>query len=258
MIGVGNYLIATPSELGNYKIVDIGYGPDGLVSPLAHVLRHAVDTRGVRLAEFLRVRDGRYWSLLCQDPDCCSPGGTAFTLPDAPGVLASRDVLAATLAPADGKTAESMRAATARAARMTRRAAAGEDLDAAAGAITRYGKGDRELTCDEAARITVALRNPRVRDDAWCRMDPALRKDHLQLWTDLTRLARPGYVAAPASLLAFTAWQCGNGALANEALDRALADNPQYRMAQLLRIAIDSGFPPSRARRLTPPELDNG
>ena len=168
-------------------------------------------------------------------------------------------VLAATLAPASGDTAGSMQAATARAARMARRAAAGEGPDAVTGAITRYGKGDRELSHDQAARITVALRDPRVRDDAWCQMDPALRQDHLQLWTDLTQLAQPGYVAAPASLLAFTAWQCGKGALANVALDRALDDNPQYRMAHLLRIAIDSGAPPSLARPpMTPEELADG
>src|ERR1700756_5370090 len=39
----------------------------------------------------------------------------------------------------------------------------------------------------------------------------------------------------------FCAWQRGNGALANMALDRALADDPVYTMAQLLRQAIDSG-----------------
>ncbi len=31
--------------------------------------------------------------------------------------------------------------------------------------------------------------------------------------------------------LAFCAWQNGDGALANVALDRALADNPRYSMA---------------------------
>ncbi len=79
---------------------------------------------------------------------------------------------------------------------------------------------------------------------------------HLRLWSDLSRLARPGYVAAPASLLAFVAWQSGNGALANVALDRALADDSRYSMALLLRQAIDSGAPPSLARLpMTPEEV---
>ena len=77
---------------------------------------------------------------------------------------------------------------------------------------------------------------------------------HLRLWTDLTRMARPGYVAAPAALLAFVAWQSGNGALANVALDRALADNPGYSMATLLRQVITAGAPPSLARLPMTPE----
>jgi Domain of unknown function (DUF4192) len=63
-------------------------------------------------------------------------------------------------------------------------------------------------------------------------------------------------VAAPASLFAFVAWQSGNGALANVALDRALDDDPRYSMALLLRQVIDSGAPPSLARLpMTPEEV---
>ena len=87
-----------------------------------------------------------------------------------------------------------------------------------------------------------------MRDDAWARMLPEHNAAHTRLWTDLTRLAQPGYVAAPASLLAFVAWQAGDGALANVALDRALADSRRYSMARLLRQALDSGAPPSMAR----------
>jgi hypothetical protein len=74
------------------------------------------------------------------------------------------------------------------------------------------------------------------------------------MWTDLTRLAQPGYVCAPAALLAFVAWQSGNGALANVALDRALEEDANYSMAVLLRQVIDSGAPPSLARLPMTPE----
>jgi hypothetical protein len=63
-------------------------------------------------------------------------------------------------------------------------------------------------------------------------------------------------VAAPAALLAFVAWQSGDGALANVALDRALADDPRYSMALLLRQVITAGAPPSLARLpMTPEEV---
>jgi hypothetical protein len=120
-------------------------------------------------------------------------------------------------------------------------------------AIGRYRAGDT-MGPEFAAWLTIALRELRVRDDAWARMVPEYNAAHTRLWADLTRLAQPGYVAAPAALLAFVAWQAGDGALANIALDRALADNPRYSMARLLRRALDSGAPPSAARLPMSPE----
>ncbi len=87
-------------------------------------------------------------------------------------------------------------------------------------------------------------------------MDPDFRDAHTRLWTDVVRRAEPAYLPAPAALLAFTAWQCGNGALANVALDRALDADPSYSMALLLRDTIDAGVPPSLARLpMTPEEV---
>ena len=60
-------------------------------------------------------------------------------------------------------------------------------LDAVAEVIGRYRHGGRPVTGPEAAWLTVVLRDLRVRDDAWARMDPAHQAAHLRLWTDLTR-----------------------------------------------------------------------
>jgi hypothetical protein len=133
---------------------------------------------------------------------------------------------------------------------------AAEGLNAVGSMIRTYRSGGRFATDYQVAWITVALRDLRVRDDAWARMDPEHADAHQRLWTDMTRRAQPGYVAAPASLLAFVAWQSGDGALANVALDRALADEPRYSMAQLLRQVITAGTPPSLARLpMTPEEV---
>jgi hypothetical protein len=262
--------------------VAVGYGPGELVTPLVDALRETAAGADIRLTEILRVQDGRYWSYLCTDPACCPPDGTPFgehadgealaALPDArTRVLGSREELAATVA-ADGEAAESMRTATRRAeehaARLiariaragrrssARRAVADAGLHAVSDAIARYRDGGQIQSADDAAWLTLVLRDLRVRDDAWSRMDPAHSEAHLRMWTGITRLAQPGYVAAPASLLAFVAWQSGNGALANVALDRALADDPHYSMADLLRQVIDSGAPPSMARLpMTPEEV---
>jgi hypothetical protein len=137
-----------------------------------------------------------------------------------------------------------------------RRLIAVAGVEAVIEAVTSYRKGDPLPAGNALAWLSVMLRDLRVRDDAWARMDPDYKDAHLRLWTDLTRLARPGYIAPAASLLAFVAWQTGNGALANVALDRALSDNPGYSMAHLLRQAIDGGAPPSMARPpMTPEEV---
>jgi hypothetical protein len=251
----------------------IGYGPERAVSPVAAALLLRAEEAGVTLTEMLRAEDDRYWSYVCSNPRCCPAEGTPFDLAGHPvarafaasgrRVLASRQELAATIDPADGDQATAMRLATRKAERqLTRRVAqtagvshrvARRRLVAAVGqpmivdAISRYRAGNT-LGPEPAAWLTVALRELRVRDDAWARMLPEYNAAHTRLWADLTRLAQPGYVAAPASLLAFVAWQAGDGALANVALDRALADDQRYSMARLLRRALDSGAPPTVAR----------
>jgi Domain of unknown function (DUF4192) len=259
----------------------VGYGPERLVSPVAEALRDLAPGAGITMTELLRVEGQRFWSYVCANPSCCPPEGTPFDVTDHPAaramaaegarVLASREELAASVRPVTGDAADRMRKATQQAeehvavsvervARSGRKAAvrrliAAIGLPAVTEAISRYRGGGR-LELEEAAWLTVMLRDLRVRDDAWARMRPEHREAHLRLWTDLTRLARPGYVRAPASLLAFVAWQTGNGALANVALDRALGDDPYYSMAVLLRQVIDSGAPPSLARLpMTPDDV---
>ena len=127
---------------------------------------------------------------------------------------------------------------------------------AARDAITIYRAGGQITDDDQIAWLSVVLTDLRVRDDAWARMDPEHRDAHLRLWTDVVRRACPAYVPAPASLLAFTAWQSGDGALANIAIERALDADPAYSMALLLAEAIESGMPPSAARLpMTPDEV---
>jgi hypothetical protein len=245
-----------------------GYGPGPLVTPVADAIRGAAARTGVELLDVLRVQDGRFWSYLCTEPSCCPAEGVPFAAAAHPAaavladaglpVLASRAALAATIAPLTGPAADAMTAATRRAervaARLTTRAGQqaldGPGLAAVRAAIAAYRDGGTVSSPMRHAWLALVLTRVRIRDDAWARMDPAHRDAHRRLWTDVVRRAQPGYAAAPASLLAFTAWQGGDGALANIALERALADNPGYSMALLLGDALDAGAPPSMA---TPP-----
>ena len=216
-----------------------GYGPGSLVTPLVDAIRAAAQGVGLELREILRVQDRRYWSYLCGDPSCCPADGVAFDAAAHPAaaalattrepVLADRQALAAAVAPLTGAPATAMAEETRRAgqiaarlvARAGRAALTEHGLAAVRTAIECYRDGGSIARFDRHAWLALVLASVRVRDDAWARMDPHYRDAHRHLWTDLVRRAQPGYVAAPASLLAFTAWQCGDGALANVALDRA-------------------------------------
>jgi Domain of unknown function (DUF4192) len=257
-----------------------GYGPGILVTPVAAALRAALLDAGITPRDLLRVQDGRYWSYTCQDPDCCPPDGVPFDGPEHPAAAAlaaagvaarpDRAALAASLAPLTGPAAESARRATERALRRAGEfiAAPAQEADgerrlveagreAVRAAIGIYRRGGQITDHDQLAWLTVTLADLRVRDDAWARMEPKFRAAHRRLWIDVVRCAGEAYVPAPASLLAFIAWQSGEGALANIAIERALAADPDYSMAHLIGQALDAGLPPSAARLpMTPEEVE--
>jgi hypothetical protein len=249
-------------------MVAVGYGPRRQVDTLADVLRAAAPSAGLKLHDVVRVQDGRYWSYLCCEPSCCPPDGVPFDpaahlasrilASSGHPVLPSRQALAATIAPVTDPEADAMAEATRRAERAGLRlitTGGPAALDRPGLAIVRaaigvYRDGGTITPAIGFAWLALVLVRLRIRDDAWARMDPAHHQEHRRLWTGLVRRAQPGYIAAPACLLALTAWQGGEGALANLALDQALADAPGYRMALLLRDALTAGAPPSVA---TPP-----
>lgn len=235
---------------------------------------------GVSVGEVLRADAGRYWSLLCSSRDCCPAEGRPYDPGSHPAAAAmtqagceahpDRAALARTLQPPPG-TAEQVRRATEAARRqlseLVARCEASGDRDprlraARAGraaiqqAIRTYRAGGAITAADQLAWLAMLLADLRVRDDAWARMDPAHNAEHLRLWTDVLRAAASECVPAPASLLAFTAWQAGNGALAACAIDRALAADPDYSMALLIGDAVQAGLPPSSARLpMTPAQV---
>jgi hypothetical protein len=250
----------------------IGYGPAQLVMPVLAATMDSLHSAGVELMEALRADGGRYWSVLCTDPACCPQEGRLFDPGSHPvaaamsragqPALPDRAALERTLLPPAGSTEairQSTRLAEQRLCDLGARSLADgggdpQELTAKTGraavqrAIKRYRAGERLTTGDELAWLAVLLADLRVRDDAWARMNPRYREAHVRLWTDVLRAAATEYLPAPASLLAFTAWQSGNGALASVAIDRALAARPGYSMALLLGEALDAGLPPSAAK----------
>jgi uncharacterized protein DUF4192 len=279
---IAKHAVAVLAHRRITTVIAVGYGPGRLVTPVADVFAVAARRGGLRMRELMRVEDGRYWSYLCRNVTCCPPEGVAVSarphpasaVMSAAGLAAypDRESLASTLAPVTGPQAKAMDQATQRACERAAALAAkasrqgsrdplrlviDEGRRAVREAIGSYREGGRISEDDRLAWLAVTLANLPVRDDAWARMEPGHRDAHRRLWTDVVRRAGAAWVPAPAALLAFTAWQCGEGALANIAIDRALDADPGYSMALLLRDIIDAGVPPSQARLpMTPEEVE--
>ncbi len=64
----------------------------------------------------------------------------------------------------------------------------------------------------------------------------------------LLRAAPTGRVAPVATCCAVVAWLQGDGARALMAIERALADDPDYSLAQLVGASLQSGLPPATWR----------
>jgi hypothetical protein len=216
----------------------------------------------LRVKEAVRVEDGRWWSYLCRNPQCCPAEGTPVaatpTEVGAVAVLNGRVAL-----PSRATLAERLRPVNVIAGRAVEQALAEvrpEPSKSSWAAFTaellgRYEQGCGRMSPQEVARLLAGLQDVRLRDacvDWW--YDPGRTAATVPLWTDAVRLAPPGYVAAPATLLGISAWLEGEGAFGNIALDRALADDPGYRLALLMDAVIQRGVSPSqfRAARFAP------
>jgi hypothetical protein len=244
------------------------------VSELPHraVVREALlcfTDAGVPVEEAALVRRGRWWSYDCAQ-DCC--------MPDAGNLLPGGTSPLAAASAVSGQVVEDERAALERritpvgflaAAGMTQAcdeaglelADRGERLGESAlareswalleDALDRVAPGTvRSLPDRDVARLAWGLMDEEVRDRAMGLALGSAAPAAEVLWTELIRRAPAPLDAAPATLLAVTAWVRGDGAMANVALDRALSSRPGYRMAQLLRSALDACMPPSDVRRL--------
>jgi hypothetical protein len=244
----------------------LGYGPAARVTPGVAALVTALGARGTTVLDELRVTDGRFWSYRCAELSCCPAEGTACH-PDGSVVAAAatfagqvalpdRAALVTRLSPVGGPERAVIRAATAVAEQRRHdllSSAAPSDVvggralrrageTAVREALRRHRDG-AVLDVDDVAWLGVVLTHLPVRDRAW---EQTGEQDwHVSLWTDVVRRVEPGYVAAPACLLAFAAWRTGQGALASVALERAREQQPDYPMAVLLDEVLQPGLPPS-------------
>ncbi|MEU4483133.1 DUF4192 domain-containing protein [Micromonospora sp. NPDC023966] len=239
-------------------LILVGYGTPEHLDPALRIVGDALTTAGLKVREMLRVTEARIFSLTCNDPTCCPADGTPFD-PTASlvavqatvaGLVARPDRAAVARCFTAGDSAcDSIRGATDSAtARMEAVAAIGSAAVFEAGvlavrdALRQHDNGVR-LSDEEVAWLSVLLTDRPVRDLAVDLTQP--HDQHITFWAEITRRADTPLVAAPATVLALTAWRSGDGALAVMAAEHALQVDPGYQLAHLVLHALQAGLPPT-------------
>ncbi len=109
----------------------------------------------------------------------------------------------------------------------------------------------------EIVALARALAVPEVRDASMAFATQARSRLAERLWLELTRSCPAPERAEPACLLAFYAYQRGDGGIASIALDTAENACPGHMLTKLLRDAVSAAFPPSEMRALSTRYLDD-
>jgi hypothetical protein len=106
----------------------------------------------------------------------------------------------------------------------------------------RIGRGptDRNL----CARLIGRMSDVQVRDFALGIHEEDSYDLYFAMWRELLRIAPPGFISPIACIVAAMAYEGGDGALAQKAVDRAIEDGESYPLAGLLRRVFNAGWPP--------------
>jgi hypothetical protein len=227
--GLAEELVRRVRHVDATSTVLVLYSSSGDWEPLVAGLRTRLD-----VVEALHVRDERWTSFLCSSASCCPPTGTP---------VVGSDLLAAVSA-YEGRAVLRDRAELVRSLATPTQPLA---LDAPPASLAEFRDQLGVPVGPCAAALVVALQDRRVRDEV-----ALLALDHdealLALLLELARRCSAPSDVPVCTLIALVAWLRGDGALANVALDRALAGEPGCTMALLMRAGLDAQLPPSAVR----------
>ena len=240
--------------LSIYYLPDRVNGSDSVISSLTQ----AIEKENLVLRESIVVSSGRWRSLLCQDQECCPDEGSP--MPDLhDSRIAAEQVASGKPLPFD--TIDELVASI---------SALDEDIEliefinqvekidyegdplpqqreGAEAIVDFIADFQAEGLCRDKkliALVLVRLLDLQVRDFALGSVTEDSLHTYFSAWRWLMRIAPQGYVAPVATLFAAVAYERGDGALAQRALDRVEADNPDYAMLRLFREVFSRGWSP--------------
>ena len=247
--------------------------PDGELRPRAGFMEDLLDAfDDLVITEALLVRDGRFYSYVCERPCCPAEGTPVDDADDSAAVqtlrleqlvrgeaqLASREELEQSIAGptflAEEEALQRCEAATERYADVVvddgLAAARGGAVAAWTRALAAAEDPRWQLPTEQASELAASLRDVVVRDSVAALWEPeqtALRR----LLEQVARRTPPPYDVPVCTTLAWVTYCDGGGSLTSIALERALRTEPDYSMALLLRHALTNALPPEFVRGVT-------
>lgn len=226
------------------------------------LLSLAMAEAGIDVLDVLVATERRWWSLCCQQLDCCPGAGRERRLGSSAAAaqatfaglvaLPDRQAMAATLAGRDAEQRSRLRPLLAEAERsQARRSQADATPEPAAdrrwaqvsALLAAMAQPLAELTSEQLVAHAVALTDPAVRDALWLAIDEGSASAG-RLMTELHTRLPPPYDAAPLFLFGWSQWRAGNATLAMMAAERVLESQPGYSAALLLATAAQRGLDP--------------
>ena len=277
-LGAISYTLDTLSRAGSTSVIAVIYDDTATVreddddelpwQELAWDIETDAELVGCELIEVVLVSTGRYWSLVCDNLDCCPRegrevvhAGSAFSAAATyAGMVAlpDRASLETLLDPLPDAQREALRDAIGHAERAAVR-------DTIAGEGARYERAVKRAlfaaarashtpkwagtSGDDAARFGAALRVLPIRDAVWMAIDDR-RLDGRPLWRDLAHRLPSPYDAPALFLYGWACWRHGDGALARIAATRVVQSDADYTAGDLLLAALNQVVDPRRMPRL--------
>ncbi|MDP2774756.1 MAG: DUF4192 domain-containing protein [Nocardioides sp.] len=254
---LANALLDPALRNGVRRVVLVLFTDDEVAARRAwHALRDAFGGAGIGVLEALRA-DGRRWFPLLHGDRRARDLGVPYDVSNHPFVAeavlrgqvlrTSRDELVRSLAPLPDRVARVRSALGRRPARVGRPPTTAELLSEGAwvqSLLRRHGAGRTSPGDDDVAGLLRALGEPGLRAAALCLITRGTATDWVELWADVLRRTPTELAAPPASLLGWSAWQAGHGALAWCAVEVALRADPDDVLCDQLSRRLDQAVPP--------------
>ena len=215
---------------------------------------------GIEIQESLLITGGRYRSIICRDGMCCPAAGKALPAIEDSAIAAEHVVAGIPMPYGDiSELIDSIAADSQSLSKEWISDVSGYLVDEDSpeiGPLRRDGVEAMLLLLDEfrigrgptdqrlVARVIGRMSDVQVRDYAMGVHQEDNYDLFFAMWRELLRLSPVGSVAPIACIVAAMAYENGDGALAQRALDRAISDNASYPLAALLRRVFNAGWPP--------------